>query len=81
MTKFRWWYKGKDYLGNVFSFEGTGWAEDSRAASRNIESMMREKHPELRWMQGRAVEGGNIQFGPTILMSKQTRPTTEGATK
>lgn len=73
--RYRWWFKGKAADGNILSFEGYGWAEDAWAAAHRIDKLMREEYPDIRWMHGTKVEGGNIQYGPTIKMLKKKRPT------
>lgn len=35
----------------------------------NIETMMRQKYPSIRWCQGREMEGNGVSFGPTVQMS------------
>lgn len=73
VTKFRWTYRGRTEDGNTIKFEGHGWAEDSHKAADQIETMMRAKYPDIKWMHGREIEGGNVTFGPTIQMLKEKR--------
>ena len=77
VRRFKWWYKGITREGNTCRFEGDGWAEDFEHASENVERMMREKHPEIKWMQGKEIEGRGdnrgVKFGPTIQMLKTKR--------
>jgi hypothetical protein len=73
LFRFRWWHKGKTHDGNTISLTGTINACDDRTAALYIDNMLRKKWPTTRWMHGREIEGGNIQYGPTIRRLKGKR--------
>jgi len=72
LIRFRWWYSGVTPEGNTARFEGSGYAKDCDEAISNVEKMMRAKFPEIKWKQGREVEGQGdyrgVTFGPTVQM-------------
>jgi hypothetical protein len=68
---FRWWYKGRTAEGSILKLEGYVTAADARAACDIVEREMRAKHPTVRWMQGREIEGDGFTFGPTVQKLKR----------
>lgn len=70
--RFRWWYAGLTPEGNTARFQGTVYAKDSTDALREIETMMRAKHPKMKWKHGLEVEGvgdnKGVSFAPTVQM-------------
>ena len=79
---FRWWYKGRTPEGNTIKLEGDVMARNESEACAKVEATMRAAHPEIRWMQGREIEGDGVMFGPTVqkLKRKQNHKLTD-ATK
>ena len=63
---FRWRYKGCTPEGNILKVEGRVTAADAGAACDIVERAMRAKHPTIRWMQGREIEGVGRTFGPAV---------------
>lgn len=77
--KWRWWYSGKTPEGVTAHFSGSIEAPNERmgnTALEQVEQMMRTKHPEIRWMQGRNIEDktGGVRYGPTVQRGKFIRP-------
>jgi len=74
LHRFRWWYKGKTPDGNTMSLQGHVMARDSSHAGEIVEKDMRKKWPDIKWMQGRDVEGEGdwecVRFGPTVQQLK-----------
>lgn len=72
----KWSYRGMLPDGNKITFSGTIEAPNDhmgKTALHVVEADMRKKHPEIRWMQGREIEGGNIRLGPTVQRGKFLR--------
>lgn len=72
----RWSFRGMTPDGNTVKFSGTIEAPNDRmgdTALREVDKMMRAKHPEIRWMHGREVESDAMKYGPTVQRGKFLR--------
>lgn len=72
---FKWWYKGRTKEGNTLKLTGRVNAKDASEAAAKVERAMRAEHPDVRWMQGRDMEGvgdwKGCTFGPTVQKMKK----------
>jgi hypothetical protein len=66
---FKWWARCK-LNGLTCSFSGTTPAKDAREASDSVDTMLREKYPDAKWMHGRNVEDAFVTYLPTVQRGK-----------
>jgi hypothetical protein len=66
LSVFRWWHKGRTLEGNTIKLQGRVVAKDASAACDLVDAEMRKQHPNIKWMQGREIEGNGFRFGPTV---------------
>jgi len=73
LFRFRWSHKGRTRTGIIMEFGGSVFAVNAGKACEIVDTMLRERWPELRWMQGKEIEANGVTLGPTVQKLKRIK--------